>query len=105
VLLGYVRRRIDLRANPFREVAADLVSFVTSASGDKTTRLSDEHFADIVRLIRKPRPKRTRPTHFSAPALLDLELRLTSELAVLAAGDPAVGVFPIIALWTEPTDD
>jgi hypothetical protein len=38
-------------------------------------------------------------------ALLNLERNLVSELAASTAGDPAIGAFPIIALWVEPTDD
>lgn len=105
ILLGYVRRRIDLRASPFREIGSELALFVTSASGGTVTRISGEQSAEIIRLIRKPRPKRTRPTHFDGTVLLDLERRLASELAASAPGDPVIGVFPIVALWIEPTDD
>jgi superfamily II DNA or RNA helicase len=104
ILLAYVRRQIELRSNPFRELGAELILVCSLADGNDVHTLLKEQGARLLRLIRKPRPKRTRPARLD-PALLGVEQRIVGELMMLQPGEPAVGVFPIAALWIEPTDE
>jgi len=104
VLLAYVRRRIDIMG-ALRETSADLAFSIASADGRAVERLSSEHAAELVRLIRRPRPKRLRPQEIDGKGLVSAEQRIADELATVQPGEPAVGVFPVAAIWIEPTDE
>ncbi len=103
-LIVYLTRRLD-RDPAETELGAELHAWLTDASGDHEQALAAPVLADVIRLIRAPRPKRTRPALDGAARLLDLETRRLNELRRRTPGEPTTVVFPIAALWIEPTSD
>ncbi len=76
-----------------------------SADGQRQHRLTPEATSELMRLIRRPRPKRQRPTQLAGPRLLELEREIAAELGTPESGRPALGVFPTAAIWIEPTEE
>lgn len=105
ILLSYVRRHIDMATTSFRETAAELIHYLVSGDASHHQRLPAELAADLVRFLRRPRPKRLRPAHLAGPRLLDLERSLHADLSATQPGHPALGVFPLAALYLEPADE
>ena len=105
VLLAFVRRNLDISTPSVRETASELILHVAADDGRGPARLSAEAGAGLVRLVRRPRPKRTRPAQLAGARIVDLERRLATELAATGPGLPAVGVFPFAAIWVEPADE
>ena len=104
VLMVYLTRRLD-RDPAETELGAELHAWLAGADGQHECCLSPEALADLVRAVRTPRPKRTRPALDGAGRLLDSESARLNELRRRTPGEPTVVVFPIAALWIEPTTD
>ncbi|WP_437322379.1 S8 family serine peptidase [Sorangium sp. So ce394] len=102
LLTAYCLRRLDVRGIQPREVDTSMRYFLTSASGEVDLPLEPAAAADLVRAIRAPRPKRSRPALLAADALRDREERRIEALRRIQPGDPVVAVFPLAAIWIEP---
>jgi len=105
VLLAYVRRHLDMSTPSFREVAAEVLMCIASPDGEFQQRLTSESGADLMRLIRRPRPKRQRPAQLAGTRLQDVERQIAADLTTPEPGKPAVGLFPVAAIWIEPADE
>jgi len=101
LVCAYCVRRLDMSHAPPREVGASVRAFVTGFGGGYA-ELSEAALAELVRMVRAPRPKRTRPTGLSAERLLALESRWVHTLRATRPGEPVAAVFPIAAIWIQP---
>jgi superfamily II DNA or RNA helicase len=102
VLLAYLTRALDLGAS-MNEVSAGLHCWIVSPDARNSVRLPPVAVGQLLNSIRVPRTKRIRPTNLDAPALREFESECLRTLGRQAASDPFVAVFPLAALWLEPT--
>lgn len=101
LVLGYQQRLLDVGTS-MQELGTHLHSWITSASGKGTRRLTSAEVAQVVRLSRAASPKITVPNGIAAAELRELERGFLRELGRQSAKDPFIGVFPLLALWMEP---
>lgn len=104
ILVAFVQRTLDTGA-AMHEVDAQLHCWLVSADGTNNIRLDAVGAAELIRLIRSPRPKRTVPSKLDSNALLTFERDCLAELARKSPHQPFAAVFPIAAVWIEPTSD
>lgn len=102
LICAYVVRRLDLTHAPPREVSASVRAFVTDLDGIAGVELSDAALAELIRIVRTPRPRRTRPAGLNKERLLGLEDAWVRRLRGTRPGEPVAAVFPIAALWIQP---
>jgi superfamily II DNA or RNA helicase len=102
LVCAYCVRRLDLTHVPPHEVSAGLRAFVASADGTVDAELSNTALANLVRLVRAPRPKRTRPGGLVRERLLALEESWLRKLRAARPGEPVAAVFPVTAIWVQP---
>ncbi len=102
LVCAYCIRRLDMTHTPPREISASVRAFVTDAGGGADAELSDTALAELLRMIRLPRPKRNRPTDLDRAGLLALEDSWVRRLRATRPGEPVAAVFPIAAIWIQP---
>lgn len=102
LLLSYCTRKLDTTAGTVRELFAELHSWIVSSDNALESRLTPAQTASVLRMIRRPRPKRTRPESFNTEALLLSEATRLQSLRSRKPGDPLVAVFAMAAIWIEP---
>jgi hypothetical protein len=97
----YCVRRIDAQTPKQREVDVELFSEWLSPDGSEAVRAEPRLLAKLIRLLRKPRPKRTVPA-LDASRLAERERQVVDELRKSQPGEPLRAVFPLTAIWCEP---
>lgn len=102
LVCAYCVRRLDLSHAPPREVASSVRAFATHPDGAVEAELDGAAMAGLVRLIRTPRPKRTRPAGLDKQRLLALEESWVRTMRATLRGEPVAAVFPIAAIWVQP---
>jgi SNF2 family DNA or RNA helicase len=103
LFLTYCIRKLDPTGSTVRELASELQAWIVTADGTWESKLTAAQTGALVRLIRRPRPKRTRPDGFKSERLLTSEASRLPALRARKAGEPLTAVFPISAIWIEPT--
>jgi len=104
ILSAYVRRRLETGTS-MQEVDTELRCWLTDQAATTVVVLNPDSVSKVLRLIRNPRPKRTSPSGFDVSQLMDFEIARLQELARSQAADPFSAVFPIAAVWIEPTSE
>lgn len=104
VFCAYVCRRLDTGPT-MQEVTSELYCWLTDRAGAVSVALAPAAVAQTMRLIRSPRPKRTIPSGLVGDALLAFERGCLGDLARQHPNDPFAAVFPIAAIWIEPSPD
>ncbi len=102
LVCAYCIRRLDMTHAPPREVSSSVRAFVTDVGGASDAELNETALAELVRMMRSPRPKRTRPTGLNRELLLGLEDSWVSKLRITRPGEPVAAVFPVAAIWIQP---
>jgi len=104
LLLAYAVRNIEAEAR-MREVGTELHSMLQAPDGGVEQTLSADALATLLRSLRTPRPKRSKPSALNSEALLHQEALRISAMQTRKRGEPLRAVFPIAAIWIEPTED
>lgn len=102
ILLVFVKRSVQGGAAP-RELAASLHSWCVTPDASDIKPLTPAGLARMMSLLTRPRPKHKPPAFPHPEALTQLERRLASELGEMTPGGPIEAVFPVAAVYFEPT--
>jgi superfamily II DNA or RNA helicase len=87
-----------------REIDRRLMWWLVAADGKSSIRLPSNAAAALIRLLREPRPKLKRP-ELDRAVLLKFNDERIAELRQTAQEGALSAVFPIAAIWIEPTAD
>jgi superfamily II DNA or RNA helicase len=102
ILTAYLVRSIDPNLSE-RETDRRLLWWLVTPDGAHSGPLSSDAAADLLRIIRDPRPKLKRPAELNASALLSFDEERIDELRKTEPHRPLNAVFPIAAIWIELT--
>jgi superfamily II DNA or RNA helicase len=102
ILLAYCVRALDMSSKA-GETTVSMHFFLSSPDGEEVLQLAPSTTASLIRSLRELRPKRTRPTFLATDRLLEQETRRLNDLKAARPGDPVNAVFPVAAIWLEPT--
>lgn len=100
IMLGYLVRRLEQSATP-PERSASMYALLVSVAGDEEQALSSAAFADLLRLLREPRPKQRPPAIASGPELVQRDRQRVDALRQTNPGEPVAAVFPLVAILIE----
>lgn len=97
ILLVYLVRRLEPSASA-PERSCRLHGWLVSPDVRNEQELSSRALAQLVRLVRDPRPKVKPPIGFDSACLREAEARHLAGLRAIEPGEPVPAVFPIVAV-------
>jgi hypothetical protein len=103
VFTAYLVRHLEADTR-VREVGTTFHAFLATRTGGDRQALSSAAAASLIRLLRSPRAKRTPPAGLDSRILLEQETAVIGDLQKRDRGEPLHAVFPIAAIWIEPTE-
>lgn len=104
ILATYLVRTIELNQSD-REVERRMHSWLVAPETGEAIPLPPSAMAELLRLVRDPRPKVKRPVGLQADVLRQFDADRIEELRRMAPTGSLNAVFPIGAIWIEPTSD
>lgn len=101
---AYLSRTID--PNPSaREVERRLHAWLVVADGSSSHQLTAAATAELIRMIREPRPKLKRPVDLGVAGLRQFDRERVDGLRHEMGRGLLNAVFPLAAIWVEPTSE